>query len=314
MKEILVSFTVAALGLTLLTSCNMLKKQKEKVMAIISNQKGATQQDVREVDMPSIQRIGIMFDDMEKGKDYLQSTYGITLTDEQSRMEDSDYEEADGSTAQYKLIKQVYSTRWKVNATVEDVLLAYVNAIDYGEPRMTIKCGSKSWEALKAEAQSSLKLFGDDSYFLNNYSFVRFPKSGIIEITCEMSVSWNGMLFESVNGTTPDKPQTDPFVGKVYRGSGNGGGLYTEMTITFLQGNRCECHSDWYQAYSEGKTFTGTYEVTDKLLKIRCVGDGGTEYTFDFDIRNNGRQLSFDHSDPDAGGTIGNDYMSLNEE
>jgi len=58
----------------------------------------------------------------------------------------------------------------------------------------------------------------------------------------------------------------------------------------------------------------GTYEVTGKLLKIRCVGDDGTEYTFDFDIRNNGRQLSFDHSDPDAGGTIGNDYMSLNEE
>ena len=100
-------------------------------------------------------------------------------------------------------------------------------------------------------------------------------------------------------------------VNKVYKGSGNGGGLSIDMTITFLEGGKCTCVSDWYQAYSTPKSIKGTYEVKNDKVIVRCRDNDGTEYNFDFDVKSNGRNLVFNHSDPNEGGSMGNDYMSL---
>lgn len=100
------------------------------------------------------------------------------------------------------------------------------------------------------------------------------------------------------------------FENKIYKGNGNGGGLYTEMTISFFDDNQCTCVSDWYQAYSSPKTLKGQYEIKNNMVVVKCK-DGGTEHLFEFEISSNGRILKFDHSDPDMGGTMGNDYMSL---
>jgi len=100
------------------------------------------------------------------------------------------------------------------------------------------------------------------------------------------------------------------FENKIYKGNGNGGGLYTEMTISFFGDNQCNCASDWYQAYSSPKTLKGQYEIKNNMVVVKCK-DGDTEHLFEFEISSNGRILKFDHSDPDMGGTMGNDYMSL---
>ena len=102
----------------------------------------------------------------------------------------------------------------------------------------------------------------------------------------------------------------NPFAGKTYEGNGNGGGLYTEMTISFLEDGKCRGTSDWYQAYSEKKTINGTYHTEgDKLVATFMVDD--VEVKLVFDVSDNGRVLSFDHSDPEMGGTMGTDIMAL---
>lgn len=112
------------------------------------------------------------------------------------------------------------------------------------------------------------------------------------------------------NQTDNDKSISNPFIGKTYKGSGNGGGLYTEMTITFLADNKCSCVSDWYQAYSKKKELQGTYEVKDNQVIVRCKG-GDIDYEFVFDVKKDGHVIEFNHSDPSVGGTMGNDFMSL---
>jgi len=120
-------------------------------------------------------------------------------------------------------------------------------------------------------------------------------------------------IDEEENSNVPvvnEGTSSDAYTGKVYKGSGNGGGLYTEMTITFHDNHQCTCVSDWYRAYSSPKMIKGHYEVKDNLVIVDCK-DGDIEHHFEFEIKSNGRTLSFDHSDPDMGGTMGNDYMSL---
>ncbi len=117
-------------------------------------------------------------------------------------------------------------------------------------------------------------------------------------------------MKEYVERVTKDEDSPTSFVGKVYKGSGNGGGLYTEMTISFIDDNQCTCVSDWYQAYSSPKTLKGQYEIKNNTVVVKCK-DGDTEFLFEFEMKSNGRILEFDHSDPDMEGTIGNDYMSL---
>ena len=106
------------------------------------------------------------------------------------------------------------------------------------------------------------------------------------------------------------KPSTNPFVGKVYKGGGNGGGLGINMRITFVDDKECLCVSDWYQAYSTEKQRRCAYDVKGNHVIIH-VNDDGNKYDLDFDVKEDGRVLSFDKSDPSAGGSMGNDYMSL---
>ena len=104
---------------------------------------------------------------------------------------------------------------------------------------------------------------------------------------------------------------SDSFVGKVYKGSGNGGGINTEMKISFLDNHQCTCVSDWYQAYSSPKSIKGNYEVKNNQVVVSCKDNDGIEYKFEFDIKSDGRVIEFNHSDPEMGGTMGNDFMSL---
>lgn len=110
--------------------------------------------------------------------------------------------------------------------------------------------------------------------------------------------------------STVDDNDSNPYIGKTYKGSGNGGGLYTEMTITFLDGDKCRCVSDWYQAYPEGKTLNGTYEAKDDHILVHCTYKG-IDYDFDFEVSEDGSNIGFDKSDYSEGGTIGLNLMGL---
>lgn len=116
--------------------------------------------------------------------------------------------------------------------------------------------------------------------------------------------------FKDYLKSSKQSNNSNSYVGKTYKGSGNGGGLYTEMTITFIDGNKCRCTSDWYQAYPEGKTLNGTYEVKSDHVVVHCAYDG-VDYNFNFEVHDNGRVLGFDNSDNSMEGTIGNDFMTL---
>ena len=114
--------------------------------------------------------------------------------------------------------------------------------------------------------------------------------------------------------------QQDFYVGKVFGGGGNGGGIGTSLIIHFESNGECICVSDWYQAFSEPVSIKGSYFIKDEYLFVKChIGESseieeGYDVDFQFDISDSGRTLSFDHSDPNEEGTIGNDYMTLTEE
>lgn len=117
-------------------------------------------------------------------------------------------------------------------------------------------------------------------------------------------------MKEYVNDNANNNDSLTSFVNKIYKGSGNGGGIGTKMTISFLDNNKCLCESDWYQSFSSPKTFQGTYSIDGDKLLVRCKVDD-TDYEFKFDVKSNGRVIEFNNSDPDVGGTMGNDIMSL---
>lgn len=158
------------------------KAQAEKVnMNEVKNQ----------ISMPSVQKIGSMFDEMVEGKTTALKDYGFTFENKQTKIIHSEYEEDE---TEYEMVKEVYSLKYKINdanSLTEGYMRAtYVFAKGYGDPSMTIECDTKSWEYLQAEAKSSLKSYTDNAFFLNNYSFIGFEKKGIITIITESSVSW----------------------------------------------------------------------------------------------------------------------------
>lgn len=112
----------------------------------------------------------------------------------------------------------------------------------------------------------------------------------------------------------------DFYVGKVYSGGGNGGGLGTSLTIRFGNNGECMCESDWYNAFNKPIVINGSYSVKDKCLIVKCHVDESSEIEvgydveFKFDISDKGKTLSFNHSAPNEAGSIGNDYMTLTEE
>ena len=119
-------------------------------------------------------------------------------------------------------------------------------------------------------------------------------------------------MTDSVEIGAESTPSSEEFsvVGKVYRGSGNGGGLYTEMSISFFADKKCRCVSDWYRAYDEPKSIECSYEVEEDKIIVYYKRDD-ISGKFVFDIVEDGRVLGFNNSDESIEGTMGLDFMTL---
>ena len=142
-------------------------------------------------EIPSIQKIGSMFDDMLKGKMSALTDYGFSMDDKQTKTESEEEEGIDGTSSyKYVVVKEIYSLNYKLYEKDGNMRVSYVYSKDYGGPSMTINCDSESWEQLKREAETTLKELSDDSYWLSTNSYVSFPKKGVISITSEDSISW----------------------------------------------------------------------------------------------------------------------------
>ena len=135
---------------------------------------------------PSIQKLGVLFSDMTEGKKSALKDYGFILVDKKTKKEVSEYDEE----MEYEVVKEVYILHYNTTSGDKTMTATYVYADSYGEPSMIIECDTDTWENLKMEAKNSLKKFGDNSFFLNNFSFISFNRKGIIEITTECSISW----------------------------------------------------------------------------------------------------------------------------
>ena len=132
----------------------------------------------------------------------------------------------------------------------------------------------------------------------------------IDEITNDNGYVYKEAMKKYIMESAQGNYSSSSFENKIYKGNGKGGGLYTEMTISFLANNLCLCESDWYQTFSSPKVFQGTYSVNDNKVVVRCKVDD-TDYDFIFDINSDGRILEFDNSDPEMEGSMAINIMSL---
>ena len=138
--------------------------------------------------MPSVQKLGMLFNDMDEGKSSALKDYGFTLEDKRSKMIASDYDEE--GVENIEMTKETYSLKYKIYDSDGYMKVTYVSAKNYGEPSMSIICDEDSWGRLKLEAESTLKEAGDNSYYSSSYSYIIFRRKGQIEISCENSISW----------------------------------------------------------------------------------------------------------------------------
>lgn len=115
---------------------------------------------------------------------------------------------------------------------------------------------------------------------------------------------------DSVTVSSEDSP-SNPFVGKYYKDEGNGGGIVSEMAISFLADGKCVCYSDFYQAYPNKEFIHGTYEAKDDKVIVCCLVDD-TKIDYEFEIKYGGKTIGYDHSDPEMG-NMGMDFMTLNQ-
>ena len=148
--------------------------------------------DVESKSLPSVQRLGALYNDMYEGKLSALKDDGFILVDKQTKKETSDYEEDE----EYEITKEVYVLHYSFfnanNSTnvQKEMTATYVYSPSYGDPRMIIDCDTETWNEMKASSISTLKQFVDNSYFLDNSSFISFNKKGVIEITTENSITW----------------------------------------------------------------------------------------------------------------------------
>ncbi len=104
--------------------------------------------------------------------------------------------------------------------------------------------------------------------------------------------------------------------GTTYSGSGNGGGLGVDMTIRFKENGKCQLTSDFYRAYDNPVTVEGTYYVNKKgKVVVKChPGEFDEPIDWTFSVKENGKELSYNNSDPQAYGSMGNDFLFLEKE
>ena len=107
-----------------------------------------------------------------------------------------------------------------------------------------------------------------------------------------------GSTCSFVRGAKVDYEPANPVGGRTYAGSGNGGGLATNVTIKFDKGGKCQCISDFYQAFSEPETVNGTYSIRYDIVEVHCQPEGfNSRIAWNLEIINDGQELGFNNSD-----------------
>lgn len=107
----------------------------------------------------------------------------------------------------------------------------------------------------------------------------------------------------------------NPVGGRTYVGSGKGGGLATNLIIKFDKDGKCQCTSDFYQAFSKPVTVNGTYSIRYDIVEVHCQPEGfDSPIVWNFEIINDGQELGFNNSDTSEEGSIGTDWLRLKAE
>lgn len=125
----------------------------------------------------------------------------------------------------------------------------------------------------------------------------------------------NGTTYSFVRGAKVDYEPANPVGGRTYSGSGKGGGLATNVTIKFDRDGKCQCTSDFYQAFIEPVTVDGTYSIRYDIVEVHCQPQGfDSPIVWNFEIINDGQELGFNNSDTSEQGSIGTDWLRLKPE
>lgn len=124
-----------------------------------------------------------------------------------------------------------------------------------------------------------------------------------------------GTAYTFVRGAKVDYQPANPIGGKTYTGSGKGGGLATNVTIRFDKNGRCQCTSDFYQAFTQPITVDGTYSIKSDIVEVRCQPSGFDEpIVWNLEIMDDGQGLGFNISDSSEEGSMGTDWLQLKVE
>ena len=122
----------------------------------------------------------------------------------------------------------------------------------------------------------------------------------------------NGTSYSFIRGAETDYGPANPIGGRTYSGVGNGGGLATSVTIEFDKTGTCQCTSDFYQAFTEPVTANGTYSIRYDIVEVRCRPDGfDSPIVWNFEIIDDGQELSFNNYDSSEEGSLGTDWLQL---
>ena len=122
----------------------------------------------------------------------------------------------------------------------------------------------------------------------------------------------NGTTYSFVRGAKVDYQPANPIGGRTYIGLGKGGGLATNVTIRFDKNGRCQCTSDFYQAFTQPITVDGTYSIRYDIVEVRCQPAGfDAPIIWNFEIMDDGQGLGFNNSDSSEEGSIGTDWLQL---
>lgn len=121
-----------------------------------------------------------------------------------------------------------------------------------------------------------------------------------------------GTTYSFVRGAKVDYQPANPVAGRIYTGSGNGGGLAINVAIKFDKDGKCQCTSDFYQAFTKPVTVAGTYSIRYGTVEVHCQPEGfDSPIVWNFEIINDGQELGFNYSDSSEEGNIGTDWLQL---
>ena len=144
------------------------------------------------VEIPSLQKLVYLFDDLANGKSNALIDYGFTLDKSESKMESMFYK---GDYCEYEVKREIYSLHFNINddsgtGNIDSIIvLSYVHAEGWGNPSMVIEC-SCSWKKLfqldnfdNNNSRITLETRGGRSYNIIDYGHY-------LMITTENSIEW----------------------------------------------------------------------------------------------------------------------------